>query len=230
MAEAERSLSAARLFRGLDAKAIRRLDTACAWRRAAGGSWILDDQGEGTEVFFVVQGQARVVVAAAGVETLLRVIEAGEYFGELAAIDLQPRSAGILAVTDVVMAIMPAAVFRQAIHDYPSVCDQVLGVLVGQVRMLANRTAELSGLAMKPRLWADLLRLARPSLSEPGMAVVSPPPTHAQFAARISSQRETVTKELGALERGGLILRRPGAIVLLDPDRLRAMVAQASAG
>ncbi len=42
----------------------------------------------------------------------------------------------------------------------------------------------------------------------------------------MSSHREAITRELNALERGTLIERRRGAIVLLDADRLRGMVAE----
>jgi len=57
---------------------------------------------------------------------------------------------------------------------------------------------------------------------------VSPPPTHAELAARVSSHREAITRELNALARARLIERRRGAIVLLDADRLRAMIAESS--
>lgn len=42
----------------------------------------------------------------------------------------------------------------------------------------------------------------------------------------MSSHRKAVTRELNALQRGGLIGRRRGAIVLLDTGRLQAMVAE----
>jgi DNA-binding GntR family transcriptional regulator len=60
--------------------------------------------------------------------------------------------------------------------------------------------------------------------------VVSPPPTHAELAARVSGHREAVTRELGALERAGLIERRRGAIVLADAPRLHRMVEAAAQG
>jgi DNA-binding MarR family transcriptional regulator len=58
--------------------------------------------------------------------------------------------------------------------------------------------------------------------------VLSPPPTHAEIAGRIGSHREAVTRQLSALERQGLILRRRGGIALLDAERLRRMVAEAT--
>jgi CRP-like cAMP-binding protein len=53
----------------------------------------------------------------------------------LAAIDNEPRSAGIIAVTDVTVARMPSSVFRTAVHSYPDVCDQLLALLASQIRI-----------------------------------------------------------------------------------------------
>ena len=80
-------------------------------------------------MFFVISGSVRVMIQSAGREVLLRQIDAGEFFGELAAIDGQPRSSGIVATTDVTIARMPASVFRAAIHAHADVCDKLLRFL-----------------------------------------------------------------------------------------------------
>ena len=97
---------------------------------------------------------------------------------------------------------MPAGVFRQVVHQHADVCDQLLRTLVSQIRTLANRASEHSNLNVRQRLYAEL-------------------------AARVSSHREEITRELSALARNGLIERRRGAIALLDANRLREMVAEA---
>jgi CRP-like cAMP-binding protein len=217
------------LFRSLDTKAIAQLDSRCIWRRAKAGEWVLDYQEGGNELFFVVQGHVRVTIrAVSGATIILRDIRDGEYFGELAAIDGKPRSAGIQAVTDSIIARMPPSVFRETLHGAPDVCDQLLALLASQIRMLANRVNEFSTLDVRHRIYAELLRLARPP-GEDGRAAISPPPTHAEIAARVSTHREAVTRELKSLERAGLIERRRGAIVLADPGRLADLIEQASA-
>jgi len=178
-------------------------------------------------VFFVVSGSVRVMIQSAGREVLLRQIDAGEFFGELAAIDGQPRSSGIVATTDVTIARMPASVFRAAIHAYPEVCDRLLGILAGQIRTLANRVNEFSTLDVRYRIYAELLRLSRPDRANAHLATISPPPVHTEIAARVSTRREAVARELKALERAGLIERRQGAIALCDTQRLRRMIEEA---
>src|SRR5215470_10601372 len=150
------------LFRSLDGAEIEQLDTQCSWRRAARNQWIMDYQDTTNDVFFIVSGTVRVKLqSVSGREVLLREINAGEFFGELAAIDNQPRSAGILAVTDVTVARMPASVFLAAVQTHPDVCNQLLALMAGQIRILVNRVNEFTTLGGRYRLHAELLRLSR---------------------------------------------------------------------
>lgn len=227
MARHTETLAKIPLFRSLTADIVAKLDTQCSWRRAPGGQWLLDYQDASSDVFFVVSGTVHVVIQSAGREVLFRQINAGEFFGELAAIDNAARSSGIVATTDVVVARMPAAVFRALVHAHPDICDQLLTLLASQIRMLTNRVNEFSTLDVRHRIRAELLRLSRPEPGNPARAIISPPPMHAEIAARVSTRREAVARELKALERDRMIERRRGALVLTDVDRLRRMINEA---
>ncbi len=218
-----KTLARVSLFASLAPDDIRSLDTRCAWRRVAAGEWILDYQSDGADVYFVFSGLARVVIVSAGREMILHDIREGEHFGQYSAIDGKPRSAAIVAVTDTTVAKMSAALYWEAIHRYPAVREAVLKDLVADIRAGNQRAHEQANFDVRRRLCAELLRLSR-STGE-GRIVVSPPPTHAEFAARISTHREAVTKTLSALERDGMIERTSSAILLIDAPQLRRAVA-----
>lgn len=214
------------LFRSLDAVELAALSARCLWRRVEAGQWIIDYEDEGTDVFFVLAGQVRVTIrAVSGREVILRDIPAGEFFGEMAAIDGKARSAGIVAVTGATVARMPAPLFRECVHRYPDVCDQVLRLLTGEIRKLAARVNEFNTLDVKHRIYAELLRLARPDGR--GCAVVSPPPPHADLAGRVGTRREAVSRVLSALEKEGLLEKRRGALVLRDLGAVEERVRRA---
>ncbi len=212
------------LFASLGPDEIRAIDTRCAWRKAGAGECVIDYQSEDTDVFFVHSGHARVVIVSSGREIILRDIHEGEYFGEFSAIDGKPRSAAIRAIVDTVVARMSATVFWETIHRYPDVREKILKTLVAGLRALDHRTNEHANLDVRHRLCSELLRLSRATAD--GRVAISPPPTHAELAARISTHREAVTKFLNALERDGAIARTRGAIVLTDAERLRRVVAE----
>jgi len=119
-------------------------------------------------------------------------------------------------------------VFRTAIHTHPDVCDQVLATLARQIRTLSNRINEFSNLDVRHRIYAELLRLSRPIPADTKRRVISPPPFHAEIAARISTRREAVAREIKALERSGLIIRRRGALEFPDPEAIGKLIDEAS--
>ena len=157
-------------------------------------------------------------------EVILGDIDAGGYFGEMAAIDGQPRSAGILAITDATIARMPATVFREVVRNFPDVSEQLLKQLVGRIRTLDQRVNEFSSMHVKHRIYAELLRRSRPDPTDQRRAIVSPPPVHSDIAARVSTRREMVARELKALERAGLMTKRRGAFVLNNVPELMNML------
>jgi CRP-like cAMP-binding protein len=73
---------------------------------------------------------------------------------------------------------------------------------------------------VKHRIYAELLRRSRTDPTDDHRAVVSPPPVHADIAARVSTRREMVARELKALEREGLLTKRRGAFVITDVPSL----------
>jgi predicted transcriptional regulator len=59
-------------------------------------------------------------------------------------------------------------------------------------------------------------------------ARIAPAPTHPEIAARVSTHREAVTRELTRLARIGLIEREKNALVVTDLERLAEMVHAAT--
>ncbi len=198
------------------------------WRRAQEKECILNYKDDSADIYFVAYGDVRVSIqSVAGKDLMLRVIKEGEFFGELSALDGKPRSAAIHAITDTVIARMSPTTFREVIHRYPEVCDRVLETLTSEVRRLTTRVNEFTNLDVRGRIHAELLRLARSDAGGENRGVISPVPTHAEIAARVSTHREAVTRELNRMERAGLLERRRGAFVLLDLAELSTSVEAA---
>jgi len=219
------SLAKIELFRSLSPQAIAALDTQCTWRKYSRNQWVVEYHEISTDVLFVLSGVVRLKIpASSGREVLFKDLNAGGFVGEIAAIDGKPSVTGILAYTDVVIARMPRGVFRAVLDDHPDVRDQVLLRAAKIIHTLTNRVREFSTLDVKYRIYAELLRLSQPRPDAKDQAVISPPPVQAAIAARVSTRREAVAREMKALERAGLIERKRGALVLNDTKRLQCMI------
>ena len=165
------------LFGELSAEDVAQLDAFCHWRSMKAGDVVIEECALDNDVSFVVSGRARVLRGTNGREVILKDIHAGEYFGELSAIDGRPRSARIVAVADSVVARMSAGVFRDAIHRHPSVCDHVLATFSARIRALNERFSEQIYLSRRSRNQKGVRRLSnnQPRLSR---AVLDDPPIH----------------------------------------------------
>jgi CRP/FNR family cyclic AMP-dependent transcriptional regulator len=64
------------------------------------GSFFFRENEPGSSMFVLERGRVGILKAWKGKEYLLRYLEAGDCFGEMALIDLYPRSASIKAVQD----------------------------------------------------------------------------------------------------------------------------------
>jgi CRP-like cAMP-binding protein len=186
------------------------------------GALVLDFDDVGTDVFFIETGSVRVIVRnAGGREVILGDLHAGEIFGEMAAIDDMPRSANITAMHRSTVGRMTGAAFRDMAAEAPLVGLRVMRVLTARVRLGNQRLLELATLTLKHRLHAELLREARPRAST-GELVISPPPLQHVLAARVGGRREAVSREIADMLRQGLLKRTSAALVITQPDLLRA--------
>jgi len=151
---------------------------------------------------------------------------AGAYLGELAALDGEPRSASVMALSDCLIAAMPQEQFLPLLEKHPSIALKVMKVLARVVRTSTDRIMDLSTLAANNRVQADLLRLAKDHVDDSNTAEISPIPVHSDIASRASTTRETVARVLSDLARRGVVERQKEALVVLDVEQLSDMVEE----
>src|ERR1700750_1578368 len=87
------------LFSTIEESERRWIEQRCHKRTYSRNETILDKGSQSREVFFVLKGAVSVITfSPAGREVTLAAVKAGDFFGELAAIDGQPRSASVTAI------------------------------------------------------------------------------------------------------------------------------------
>lgn len=216
------ALSGLAFLAGAPAAALERFAAHARWVDAGPDGIVVDFNDTTTDVFFVVQGAVRVLLRTADGERtqILGDFAAGQVLGEMSAIDDAPRSAQVVALVRTRLCIVPARAFLELVTAAPPICMRLLRLLTSRIRNQNQRLLERTALQTRPRLVSELLRLARPRPD--GAYTVSPPPTHEELASRIGARRETVSRELSALARAGLLHRTRAAFVLDDPEALRA--------
>ncbi len=134
---------------------------ACRWQDYDAGEEILSYRAPSAEVFFLAAGKVRVIIySAEGKAVLFTDLKAGATFGEIAAIDREPRSAGAEAIEPCTVACLNANQFEALLLKHPAMAYATLRHLGAEVRRLTERVLEFSTLMVQNRIQAELLRLA----------------------------------------------------------------------
>jgi CRP/FNR family transcriptional regulator, cyclic AMP receptor protein len=221
------SLANVGIFSDLAAADIAKLEQRCSWKRFGRQELIIDRQAESREVYFIVAGKVRVVnYSMSGREVTFDDLAAGNHFGELAALDSQPRSANVVAIEPTTVASLTHETFRELLHEHPEVASRILVHMAQIIRASTERIMDLSTLGANNRVYAELLRLSKPGIRDDNTATIQPIPIHGDIASRVSTTRETVARVLGDLSRIDLVKREDDRLIILDVEKLEDMVEQ----
>jgi CRP/FNR family cyclic AMP-dependent transcriptional regulator len=183
---------------------------------------VLQKGGEGDSLLFLLSGQLQVVdITEDGRAVGLRMLSPGDFFGEIAVINGSPRSASVVALTPVLIALLPRATALYLFANSPSVANQMLRFLAAKVQRDSEFRALLSIHNTSKRIYnfIDLLREKK----EGDTDVVENLPTHQDIANMINTSRETVTRTLQILAQQGIIKKGTHQLIIIKPDALKKL-------
>ena len=111
-------LSQTKLLDGLTAEQRERIARIGAVKRFSRGELIFREDSPGEELFFVMSGRVDILIKLKSDEQRIATHQAGDSFGEFAAMDCSRRSATAMAATDVeVVAIQGPTFYRLLSED-----------------------------------------------------------------------------------------------------------------
>ena len=213
------------IFGTLSPEVLASIEQKCRWRSCEKNTQIIRHQDGSKDVVFIVSGRARINIYSVGGRVVtFRDITAGDFVGELSAIDGKARSASIESLESCVVAYLSQASFWELLEAHSEVARALLMHLSQQVRNLTERIYEFSTLAVSNRIQAELLRLSREDPGANDKASISPAPTHVVIANRVATHREAVTRELRHLIDIGVMEKSGRDLHILSVSRLAEMV------
>lgn len=136
MADVDDMLARVPLFSMLGRRDLAALARSVHERTFPAGHTLTDERDIGTAFTVIAEGTAEVVVQGQPVATL----GPGDWFGEMALIDGQLRSATVTATTDLRCLLLTHWVFKPFAMDHPEVAWALLEVMVQRVRDAEART------------------------------------------------------------------------------------------
>ena len=118
------------LFAGCKGKDLKKLAAQMSERNFSEGATITEQGQSGVGFFVIEEGNATVSITG----EIVRTLGPGDWFGEISLIDDGPRSATIVAGTDLRCHGMTAWEFRPFVQGHPEVAWPLLETLAARLR------------------------------------------------------------------------------------------------
>lgn len=189
---------------------------------------IVSKRDRSNDVYFVLSGRIRMnCFSESGKEAWFNEKGPGEIVGELAAIDGKTRTANVTALCDSSLLHMKRIDFLEVLQDYPNISLALNKELVGNIRTLTERVFEFTAMNVNMRITSELCRIGRTHSDGEDSVLISPSPTHADIASRVSTTREAVTRVFNKLEHDGLVQKLgQQKLTIVSLERLESLITE----
>ena len=173
-------------------------------------------------VYFLKQGRVKIArVNENGQEATICLLEPGEIFGEVEAMDGTPRETLVQALEPVVVCEITRENFLRFLERCPVVGINILKKIGGRLRDIESKFGDLVFHSAPARLAKLLLQLGE-SMGDRDQDRIrlNVRLTHQNLANLIGTSRETVSALLSQFQRQGLLIQDRRQICLLDTNAL----------
>ena len=208
-------LNAIPLFQSLSPAQLASVGAHARWKVCEKGEVIVR-QGDLADSFFVIaSGQVKVYMTEGDREVILKTLSAGDFFGEIPMLDLEPRSASVAAIERSHLQTLSYTAFQQAMASSTDIAKRVLETLAKRLRDADRKISTLALMDISSRVSRTLLELA---IITNGRMVVGEPFTQKDLAGMVGASREMVNRTLHDLMEKGYIEVHRKSITILDQN------------
>lgn len=176
-------------------------------RRAPKGSFIVYADDPGPSLMFLLRGKVKITLGSDdGKEAVLANLEDGDFFGELALLTGEDRSANVVALSDCELLVLSKEDFHQHLMKNNGLVFAMARELALRLRSASNRIGDLALYDVYRRVARTLKSLGtQREGQEPAVFVIEDRPTHQELANMVGTSREMVTRAMKDLEEEGCI-------------------------
>ena len=190
------------------------------------GREIFGKGSPGQSLMAVLRGSIKISsLSSDGKEVVFRIINAGEIFGEIAALDGEERSADAAAMTDCALLVLNRRDFLRMLENRADLCMILLRTLCRSLRRTSEQVEDVTFRHLESRVAKALLQLAE-SVGLHGVQSKSVElhVSQRELGAIAGGSRESVNKILQSWHRQGLIDLGKASILIHDIDVLRRLI------
>ena len=190
-------------------------------RSVAAGDAIYRQGDAPTEMYQIIEGVVKICnYSEDGKELITNEFRGGDCFGEMGLVDGLPRVSHAVAVRHSRLRVIGKQQFDRAYGEYPQISRALNLMLCRRVRLLISASEDASGLNLHQRLARVIHRLAYSHGFRDQHDALYIGTSHEELAKMLGASRQSVSKELKALEKEGSVELSYGKIYVRDLEAL----------
>lgn len=218
LSDKARLLSRTPLFGSLGPAELEALANRATERLMRAGEVLFRRAEPGSSMVAIIAGEVRIVLPGAeGRDQVLRILRAGEVFGEVALLDGRSRTADVVADTNGRLLIVERRDLLLVLQDDPDLALRIIVLLCDRLRTNNWLLETILFHDAAARLASTLLVLAA---GRPGLRVDM---TQRALGEMVGAARETVNKKLREWQAAGILALEPGRVTVLDRAALQKL-------
>ncbi len=196
------------LLSELPAVELEHLSRVLKDRHVEKGSYIVLADDKDPCMMFIAEGKVKVnLVSRDGKEVVVATLHDGDFFGEIAVLTGQERSANVVSVSECRIFELQVEDFEKHLVQYPGLARVMLREMALRLRQATGKIGDLALYDVYRRVARTLKKIARSEMRDgKEIFVIDDRPTHQDLASLAGTSREMVTRALKGLEEDRCIL------------------------
>jgi CRP-like cAMP-binding protein len=172
-------------------------------RRFPKNATVVEEGLPGDYMYVIREGRVKVTKASEdGREKIMNFLETGAFFGDMALVGDETRSASVKTLEESVLLALSRRDFIDLLRQSPDLSLSVIEELANRLRETNEQARSLSFQRVEERTRNLFERIARDEEGVQGRRM-TPALTHQQIADMVGTSRETVTRAIKVLKASG---------------------------
>jgi CRP-like cAMP-binding protein len=194
--------------------------------RYSAGREIFAKGSPGRSMMAVLRGTVSISsLSPEGKKIVFNSVHPGEFFGEIALLDGEERTATATAVEDCELLVLNRRDFMPLLEKHADMCIELLKIVCRRLRQTSEQVEDVLFRHLGARIAKGLVQLAKSTgRKDLRDAPVELHLTQQDLADIVGGTRESVNKHLSSLEKAGLIETGKSTIVIRRLAALERMV------
>jgi CRP/FNR family cyclic AMP-dependent transcriptional regulator len=210
------------LFASLSETDLQNLASLLRWKHIEKGENLFRQGDEGTALYIIMQGRIKISLSRRMEKMTLAILGRGEFLGEMALLDDQPRSADAVALEDSHLYALNRKDFLSFLINNDNAVRAILHSLSRRLRKTDDLLAEMCFLSLSARLAKKLVELAESQdPDEKNCRECTVKISQQELGDILGVSRESINKELKILRDKGILATSRNFIQLYDLESLK---------